>query len=670
MPTPVQSVDIPLPPKGGNPRPVTRGRVYNHPPDWKPYKYKKPSKWDKHQFICYDGEGYDINGRHEYVYLCAYDGADYMDIRNDAGLTTEQSIKFLLSTAKKYKYGINVIYGGSYDANMILKDLSYESLYQLHHEGEVLWRDYRIEYIARKYFQVSYIKNRKITIRLWDVIGFFQSSFEASLEAWLDVKDQTIAKGKKSRAAFNAKQLDFIIAYCQKELYLFEQLMQRLWQCLNAAGIKLNRWDGAGAASSFLLRANGVYEHKGSPEVQAAHYHLARAAYAGGRFELFRPGDFRCKVYNYDINSAYPYGMTQLPAFTGMVECRRKDHSKCIIGKYDLVKVDYEGSHQVPIHPYFHRDNNYSISYPLQHKGWHWAPEYLVAQKYGMQGNIDIHYKLPDNKVRPFYWVGTLYDKRRALKASGDKAEKALKLALNALYGKLVQQKGWKPGKSIPVSHQLYWGGWITALTRSMIFDAMMQNPDCIIAAETDGIFCTEKLDLPLGEALGEWEVKEYDSLTYVQSGMYFGTLSEGYYNPAKPQDREVVKYRGLDKGSLKREHIITGWEKFTAGGPTKVKGKSTRFRTIGTSLVGDRMADWRQWMPDKKEITLLPTGKRLHNPLCKEHWGIDGRHTTIAIQPKNEESVAYNVLWEDMDDKLMMFNVLEEEWEGIVREN
>jgi hypothetical protein len=65
-----------------------------------------------------------------------------------------------------------------------------------------------------------------------------------------------------------------------------------------------------------------------------------------------------------------------------------------------------------------------------------------------------------------------------------------------------------------------------------------------------------------------------------------------------------------------------------------------------------------------------LPTGKRLHNPLCKEHWGIDGRHTTIAIQPKNEESVAYNVLWVDMDDKLMMFNVLEEEWEGIVREN
>lgn len=670
MPTAVQTVDIPLPPRKGNPRPVTKGRVYNHPPDWKPYKYKRPAKWDKHHFICYDGEGYDINDRHEYVYLCAYDGSDYHEVRNDKGLTTEQCFKFLINTASQFKNGINVIYGGSYDANMILKDLPFETLYRLHHEGSAIWRDYRIEYIPRKFFQVSYLPQRKKTIRLWDVIGFFQTSFESSLETWLDVKDKTIAKGKKSRSAFNAAQLDFIISYCQKELYLFEKLMQRLWECLDAAGIKLNRWDGAGAASSYLLRTQGVYQHKGSPEVQAEHYHLARAAYAGGRFELFRPGDFRCKVYNYDINSAYPYGMTQLPAFTGMVQCKKKDHTNCIIGDYDLVKVQYEGSYYTPIHPYFHRDNDYSVSYPLRHRGWHWAPEYLMAEKYGMQGSVQIHYKMRDNKVRPFDWVGTLYDKRRVLKANGDKAEKALKLALNALYGKLVQQKGWKPGKSIPVSHQLYWGGWITALTRSMIFDAMMQSPDAMIATETDGIFTTAPLDLPLGKALGEWEVKEYDNLTYVQSGMYFGTLSEGFYDPTKPQEREVVKYRGLDKGSLKREHIIKGWEKFQAGGQPKVAGRSTRFRTLGTSLVGQRMQEWRQWKPDKKEITLIPTGKRKHDPTCKSHWGIDGRHTTISIQPKAEESVAYNVLWEDMEDKLEMFAILEEEWEGIVREN
>ena len=31
-------------------------------------KYREPSKWSSHHFICFDGEGYDINGSHEYVY--------------------------------------------------------------------------------------------------------------------------------------------------------------------------------------------------------------------------------------------------------------------------------------------------------------------------------------------------------------------------------------------------------------------------------------------------------------------------------------------------------------------------------------------------------------------------------------------------------------------------
>jgi hypothetical protein len=332
--------------------------------------------------------------------------------------------------------------------------------------------------------------------------------------------------------------------------------------------------------------------------------------------------------------------------------------------------VEYEGSNNETIHPYFHRDYDFSVSYPIKHKGWHWAPEYHMAKKHGRGGKVSHHFRYITNNNKPFSWVPTLYTKRRSLKAAGDRAELALKLALNALYGKLVQQKGWKPGKAIPKSHQLYWGGWITSLTRSMIYDAMMQHPDKIIATETDGIFSLVKLDLPLGKGLGEWDVKEYDDFTYVQSGMYFGTLSEGYYDSDKPETRNVVRYRGLDQGTLKREDILNGWEKFQKGGPPHVRGISTRFRTIGTSLVGERFKDWRQWRPDKKNIALLPTGKRLHNPTCQKKWSVGSSHTTISIQPNSEESIPYNVLWADTEDKLLLFEIMEEEWEGIVSEN
>lgn len=643
-------------------------------PNWRP---QKDSKWQHHQFICYDGEGFDINGSHEYTYLAAYDAKEYYEIRNDKGLTSLQSLRFLVETSSKFSHGINVIYGGSYDANMILRDVPIEQL-QILHSGEFInWKGFRIKYVSRKYFQVSATvvnkagrnTRKRKSIRLWDVIGFFQQSFASACETWLGVVDKTITKGKKSRKSFSLDKIDFIITYCKKELYLFEQLCQRLWECLNRAGIKLNRWDGAGAASTALLLDYGVYQYKGSEEAQSQYYHLARAAYAGGRFELFLPGDYRCKVYNYDINSAYPYGMSQLPGFRGLEECKAKDHSMCKIGKFDLLRIQYEGSYEHTMHPYFHRDNDYSISYPLKTKGWHWSPEYSVAKKYGNGGKITHHFKYVSDSSTPFHWVPLLYNKRRSLKAAGDRAELALKLALNALYGKLVQQKGWKPGKPIPKSHQLYWGGWITALTRSMIYDAMMQAPEKIIATETDGIFSLVELDLPIGKGIGEWDVKIFDDFTYVQSGMYFGTLAEGYYDTDKPETKNIVRYRGLDQGTLKREHIIKGWEKFQNGGTAYYNGISTRFRTIGTSLVGERFKDWRQWRPDKKKIALLPSGKRLHDPTCTNHWGLDGHHTTISIQPKSQESVPYNVLWEDTEDKEWLFGIFEEEYEGLVRD-
>ena len=40
------------------------------------YRYKKKSLFEIGNFIVWDGEGCDLNGRHEYVYLAAYNGVD------------------------------------------------------------------------------------------------------------------------------------------------------------------------------------------------------------------------------------------------------------------------------------------------------------------------------------------------------------------------------------------------------------------------------------------------------------------------------------------------------------------------------------------------------------------------------------------------------------------
>jgi hypothetical protein len=623
--------------------------------------WKEPSKWAVHQFTCFDGEGYDIDGRHQYVYLCAYDGKEYEEVRNDAGLSTEECFRFMVDVASKHKYGINVIYGGSYDANMMLRDVSVPKLMELNSQGTTRWRNWRISLVNRKEFTVTDISmDRRNTCKLWDVIGFFQCGFEKAIADWLDVKDSTIAKGKRARSVFDKGQLDFIITYCKQELLYFETLMQRLWTALNTVGIKLNRWDGAGAAAQSVLQRSGVAEFKGTEEQNAAHYMQARIAYAGGRFELIAPGDYLCPVYNYDINSAYPYAMTLLPVFSGLRECRKKS---CTYGPYDLLKIHYEGDYNAAFHPYHHRHDHFAVSYPLRTVGWHYGVEYFAS---GQVGEVLAHLHWDDDGRRPFAWVRDLYQYRFELKASGDKAEKAVKLAINSLYGKCVQQRGWKPGKKRPMFHQLYWGGWITAYTRSMMYRAMMQHPESVIAVETDGIFCTKQLDLDIGDGLGQWGETRYSEMSYVQSGMYFGITEEG---------EDVTKYRGLDRGTLTRKMVLDAWEKMQREPePRKkvrtVKARSTRFRTLGTSLVGARVADWRQWVTDKKEIDLLPTGKRLHSPVCKEPWGRGTHHQTICIQPHDIVSHPYNVLWDNTESRLQHYRDLDELWEESIYEH
>ena len=183
-----------------------------------------------------------------------------------------------------------------------------------------------------------------------------------------------------------------------------------------------------------------------------------------------------------------------------------------------------------------------------------------------------------------------------------------IKLALNSLYGKLAQQVGWEPSRNgkpqrIPPFHQLEWAGYVTSFARSQVLSVSLSALDSIIAYETDAVFASAPLPAPIGSQLGEWEATTFSSLTYVQSGLYFGTVCQSDGTVA-----EVAKTRGVDRGSLLKADVLAGLGQRNAADRV-ARARLSRFVGAGIALSQD-FNKWRRWETVPKEIHLTPQGK------------------------------------------------------------
>lgn len=320
-------------------------------------------------------------------------------------------------------------------------------------------------------------------------------------------------------------------------------------------------------------------------------------------------------IYEYDLNSAYPRALLEVPSLQGgqwihwEKSVRQKiDHAPA---PYALYHVKFEGNNPTIPGPIFVRAADGTISYPLHAENWIWSPEYEVLQEYckltgASYDTLEYWEYRPTSDIKPFAFIQPLYEKRRELKRLKDGAHVGIKLALNSLYGKLAQQVGWMRATAvyplrIPTYHQLEWAGYVTSWCRANVLRAALHDLDAVIAFETDALFSARPLPLDIGSGLGQWSETRFRSLTYVQSGHYYGTKDDG---------ERVEKFRGVDRGFISRRKVENKLK--MAEHQRILNVKLTRFMGAGLALVRD-FKIWRRWMTEPKALRLLPTGKRVH---------------------------------------------------------
>jgi hypothetical protein len=585
-----------------------------------------PPKYVLKQFVAWDGEGITVDGVHRYVIFANSLGDSLV---NANGLTTEECFELMLRTSAANPKAIHVIFSGSYDANMILKPtLLPHQAYRLGHNGTLTLKKnglrYRVTYHPRHEFSISEEVWHEETlssevlrrITIWDIFGSFQASFVEACKARLSDDDlaelQHIEAMKGNRSTFTIDQIPQVLEYCRAELRALVKLAEVDAHDTEAAGIVgQSRWDGAGAKASVMLRNNKVRSHK--VETPDHIIYPAKCAYAGGRIEPYRFGNYEGPLWTLDIRSAYPWAATMLPSLAGGVWHPWDGHTPTT-DEFAMYHIRYIAQSLKDLHPFHWRAPDGNVGYPAVVEGWYWAPEVSAALAWG-RGDVEIIEGWcfePATDVRPFAFLSDMFHARKALERSSKGRGIPLKLAINSVYGKLAQQLGGTDGKP-PAYHQLEWAGWITSRCRAAMFTLAVNNLRNLVSIETDGISFTgvpgpEILAREGGE-LGDYEIGRYDAGTWVQSGIYWLRQNGEWRAP---------KVRGVGKnpdGSdvLRREDFLAAWDRgeFLNGA---VEVEVTRFRGMTISTTGKRQwKHWAEWVTETREIKVSPHGKREH---------------------------------------------------------
>ena len=403
-----------------------------------------------------------------------------------------------------------------------------------------------------------------------DVGSFFQTSFVNVLDptAWKGeapcsaVEYAAIVEGKSKRAnSVTLESLEWVESmrqYNVLENRLLAEVMRIYSQGFDALGVKLNKtsYFGPGQAAQQWLtaqaKAGAIIEREKLAELLSpVIVDYWRQSYYGGRFEIFYHGTHTGTSYEYDIQSAYPHAIAQLPCLCNV----RWAQGKFPTGwnnPLTLVYCTVTSAGNIGALP--HRLHSGSIVYPKVTTGWYRAREIQAAQLAELVSHVEVHKMVVGeqrcNHTPPLAKLANLFEERIRVGKSTPHG-KALKLIYNSCYGKFAQSVG-EPRYGNPI-----YASMITSECRIRILSAIGSHPTAqrdLLMIATDGIyFATQHPTMPTEnvERLGDWESSTKSNLTLMKPGVYWDDKARDAIKAGKDAK---LKSRGISGKALQKQ--------------------------------------------------------------------------------------------------------------------
>lgn len=458
-------------------------------------------------------------------------------IYDPRGLTLDRIIPWMVNAARGR---LCAGFYFDYDANQIIRQLPGIIQGQLAANGSVSWQRWRFRHVPSKRFMVS---DGRASATIWDVSGWAQCSFVKLCDQWqlgTDAERARVRAMKARRGTFEDATERELVDYTTLECALLAEWVERVIKLHEDCDIQLRAYSGPGSTASAMMRAHGWTP----PDVPDVVNRIADAAYFGGRSEISCIGPVEGPIYSYDVNSAYPRAISQLPEIRGARWFRARTH---VPGAWGFYRVRWRQRATsawglFPMRGATLPDGHRSVSllYPTIGDGWFHSWEVDAALAVSPRAINVVDAFLIEPKDRPFAWIEDTAQTRLNYKAANDARAFPLKVGLNSIYGKLAQRTGTAPLQC------LTYAAAVTAHTRAQLTTLAVQHGHDVFLLATDGILSRAPLPVKVGAGLGEWERCEYPSAWMLQAGVYWAG--------------EKKRTRGIDARGLTLEDVNAAW--------------------------------------------------------------------------------------------------------------
>jgi hypothetical protein len=387
---------------------------------------------------------------------------------------------------------------------------------------------FRLRRNARKYGPTGWLY-------VSDVFGYWQASFVSAIDPakWIDpvctpeefaiIKE---GKSKRTTAHFDENMRVYNVTENRVLARMMSQLNRGMVEAANVR-LKKAEWYGPGqAAQKWLINVKAPTREQVIEATPGPVRNRSIEAYYGGWFENMRHGIQTGTAHSYDLLSAYPAIIADLP-------CMLHGEWRQLKGlpgpdTLALIHGTFEGEREAATGPLPYRTREGHIQRPISTRGTYWWHEIQAARRAGLLPPYgwgihadDIWAYYPRcNHPPPLAGIRELYERRLAVDKASPQG-KALKVIMNSAYGKTAQTIGQ------PMFANMVYAGMITSLCRTQILDAIATHPggaDSVLMVNTDGIsFDSAHPTLPLSDhELGQWEHTTQTDLCLFMPGVYW----------------------------------------------------------------------------------------------------------------------------------------------------